>query len=56
VTLMKKTNTVVGIAIAAALLITGATSAGAKTPTTTQQQQLQSLYQKAKAEGGKLTV
>jgi ABC-type Fe3+ transport system substrate-binding protein len=53
---MKKTNTIVGIAIAAALLITGATSAVAKIPATTDQQQLQALYKRAKAEGGKLTV
>jgi ABC-type Fe3+ transport system substrate-binding protein len=62
---MKKTNTIVAIAIAVALAITGASSvalaqptsrAGAETSTSGEQQQLQALYEKAKAAGGKLTV
>jgi ABC-type Fe3+ transport system substrate-binding protein len=62
---MKKTNTIVAVAIAVALAITEASSvalaqptsrAGAKTSTGGEQQQLQALYEKAKAEGGRLTV
>lgn len=64
---MRRTKTIVAVAIAVALAITGAASvalaqpasrASAKTAAAAddEQQQLQALYEKAKAEGGKLTV
>jgi ABC-type Fe3+ transport system substrate-binding protein len=64
---MRRTKTMVAVAIAVALAITGAASvalaqpasrASAKTAAAAddERQQLQALYEKAKAEGGKLTV
>jgi hypothetical protein len=61
---MRRTKTIVAVAIAVALAITGAASlaqpasrASAKAAAADdEQQQLQALYEKAKAEGGKLTV
>jgi hypothetical protein len=62
---MKKTKTILALAIAGGLAITGASAvalaqptsrSGAKTSTRGEQQQLQALYDKAKPEGGKLTV
>src|SRR5688572_4538450 len=63
--LMRRTETIVAVAIAVAFAITGASSValaqpaargGAQTAAAGEQQQLQALYEKAKAEGGKLTV
>jgi ABC-type thiamine transport system substrate-binding protein len=64
---MRRTKTIVAVAMAVALAITGAASvalaqpasrASAKTAAAAddEQQQLQALYEKAKAESGKLTV